>query len=435
MTFYNLQSFGGLFVLIGIAWLLSADRRQFNLRVVAWGLGLQFLFASFVFLLPVGSHIFLYVNDAVVKVMESAAAGAGFLFGRLAVPPGGSSASGETSLGFVLAFQAFPTIIFFSALVAILYYYRIMPKIIGLFANMFTRSMRLSGAESLSAASNIFVGVESALTIKPYLSAMTRSELCTVLTAGMATVSSNVLALYVFTVQEQFPTIAGHLVSASFLSAPAALMMSKLLLPEDGRPATLGRSVAPHYEREGNLFEAIINGANSGVRLIVGIAALLLAVLGLVALMDMLLSQAGTQINDGTGWTLDLSLRSLLSYLFYPFTLLLGIPLDEVWLAAGIIGERVVATEVVSYQHLAEAIEAGTISTRSAVIVAYALCGFAHLASMAIFVGGVAALAPDQKRKLAEVGLRALAAATLACLLTACMAGIFFSNDSILLGG
>jgi len=263
MDIYNLVSFAGIFVLIGFAWVLSADKKNMNWRVIGWGIGLQILIGFFIFVVPVGSDLFSLVNDIVVKVLDSASAGAKFVFGRLALAPGQTSETGEESLGFILAFQAFPTIIFFSALIAILYYFKIMPLIIRGFAYVFTKLMRISGAESLVAAGNIFVGIESALTVKPYLSRMTRSELCTILTAGMATVASNVLALYVFSLKAVFPEIAGHLVSASLLSAPAALVMSKVILPEKEVPKTLGIHVQPFYEKEKSLFEAIIN---SGIR-------------------------------------------------------------------------------------------------------------------------------------------------------------------------
>jgi len=318
---------------------------------------------------------------------------------------------------------------------SILYFFRIAPLVVRAFAYVFTRLMRISGAESLCAASNMFVGVESALTIKPYLSAMTRSELCTVLTAGMATVASNVFALYVFQLRGQFPNIAGHLVSASILSAPAALVMSKILLPESEAPQTLGKAIQVSYERERNLFEAIINGANAGMKLIFGIVALLLAVLGLVSLVDLLLGSLGGRLNLLAGWGIDWSLKGLLGYVFYPFTVILGVPPADAGIIARIIGERTVATEVVGYQDLAAALAAGSLQhQRSAIVATYALCGFAHVASMAIFVGGIAALAPSRTRELAQVGIRALIAATLACLLTASVAGTFLTEKSILLG-
>jgi len=432
MDIYNLVSFAGIFVLIGFAWILSADKKNMNWRVIIWGIGLQILIALFIFIVPAGSKLFLVVNDIVVSILESASAGAKFVFGRLALAPGQTSETGEESLGFILAFQAFPTIIFFSALIAILYYLGIMPLVIRGFAYIFTKLMRISGAESLVAAGNIFVGIESTLTVKPYLSRMTDSEICTILTAGMATVASNVLALYVFSLKTQFPTIAGHLVSASLLSAPAALVMSKVIFPERQSPETLGIHVRPFYEKEKSLFEAIINGANSGVKMIVGIVALLIAVLGLVALVDLLLSTLGTRI---FGLENELSLKAIFGYVFYPFTLILGVPLSDAGTVSKIIGERLIVTEVVAYKDLAVALEQNLLHhERSAVITTYALCGFAHLASMAIFVGGISALAPDRVRNIGGVAFRALLAATLACLLTACVAGTFFTKGSILLG-
>jgi CNT family concentrative nucleoside transporter len=436
MDGYNLISFAGIFVLAGIAWVLSADRRNVNWRVIGWGIGLQLLIALFVFVLPAGARVFLVVNDAVVKVLDSAGEGARFVFGRLALGPGQVSKEGVESLGFMLAFQAFPTIIFFSALIAILYYVGLMPLVIKGFAWVFTRLMRVSGAESLVTASNIFVGVESNLTIKPYLANLTASELCTVLTVGMATVASNVLALYVLTLQGRFPTIAGHLISASLLSAPAALLMSKLLLPENGKPVTLGLNVEPYYERESSLFEAIINGANAGVRMIAGIVALLIAVLGLVALVDLVLSSVGDSLNPMLGTQGRWSLGGLFGYVFYPLTLVLGVPHSDAGVVSRIIGERVIVTEVVSYSDLAVAMEKGLLQhERSVVITTYALCGFAHVASMAIFVGSVCALAPQCTKGIGPVAVRALIAATLACLMTACVAGTFFTEGSILLGG
>jgi CNT family concentrative nucleoside transporter len=436
MDQYNFISFMGIFFLLGFAWLFSSDKRNMNWRLIFWGVGLQMFFAFFVFVFPAGSKIFLFLNGAVVKILNSSTAGAEFVFGRLAIPPGGVNEAGEKSLGFILAFQSFPTIIFFSALIAILYYFNIIQWILKGFAYVFTKLMRLSGAESLCASSNIFVGIESALTIKPHLKEMTRSELCTILTAGMATVASNVLAIYIFSLKEQFPTIAAHLISASILSAPAALIMSKIIIPEGEVPKTFGEHVEVHYEKENNVFEAVINGANSGVKLIVGIVALLIAVLGLVALVDLIIGGIGGKINLFLGINIDWSLKGLLGYMCYPFTVMLGIPPSDAGVIAGLIGERAILTEVPAYQHLAAAIESGLLKhPRSAVVATYALCGFAHFASMAIFVGGISVLVPEKREALSKVGFRALLAATLACLMTACMAGTFFTESSILLGG
>lgn len=431
---YNLISFLGIFVLMAVAWALSADRRVVNWRVVIWGTGLQLLFALFIFLVPAGTKVFSVINDSVVRVLDSAMAGTKFLFGRLALSPGMKNEMGEESLGFILAFQALPTVIFFSSLMAVLYYLGVMPWLIRIFSRAFTRLLRISGAESLSTAANIFVGVESATVIRPFLATMTRSELCTILTAGMATIASSVMALYVFLLQKQFPSIAGHLVSASILGAPAAIVMSKLVMPESERPETLGKDVHPHIERESTLMEAVINGADAGCKLVVGIMTLLLALIGLVSLLDLLVGGAGGYVNGLTGMRIDWSLKGLLGYLFYPFTLAIGVPIEDAGKIAQLIGERAILTEVTAYQDLAGLLANKALADpRSAVVATYALCGFAHVPSVAIFVGGTAALAPGRTRDLASIGFRAFLAATLACLMIAAVAGTFYSGSSFLL--
>lgn len=427
MDKYNLISLAGIPVLMAFAWLCSSRRRVINWRVVIWGVGLQLAFASFIFVVPAGAKFFFFLNNIIVKVLESATAGTKFLFGRLALAPGTTNEAGETSLGFFLAFQALPTIVFFAALIQALYYLKIMPFLIRLFAYVFTRLMRVSGAEALCASSNIFVGIESAVVIRPHLGEMTLSELCTILTAGMATIASTVMALYVFFLQNVFPTIAGHLISASILSAPAALVMSKLIMPETEKPKTLGLDVKPHYERDDNLIMAIINGANAGMRLLGGIVALLLAFLGVIALLDLILGWLGGYINNWLGINIIWSLKTLLGYVFYPFSLIIGVPLSDAFEVAKLLGERALATEAVAYQHLSELMAKNVLlSPRSGVIASYALCGFAHVASLAIFVGGTGALAPGRLKDLSRMGLRALLAATLACLQTAAVAGLFF---------
>lgn len=417
---------------MAIAWALSTKRRIVNWRVIVWGILFQMLFALFLFLVPAGTKLFLAINDLVIKILDSSAEGAKFVFGRLALPPGTTNESGETSIGPILAFQVFPTIIFFSALMSILYFFKIMPLFIRGFAYVFTRLMKISGAESLNAVSNIFVGIESVFTIKPYIKDMTRSELFTLLTVCMSTVASNVMALYVFSLKDQFPTIAGHLISASFLSAPAALIISKLMMPETETPKTLGVNVKPHYDREDNFFMAIINGANSAIKFIVGIVALLIAVIGLVALVDLFLGWLGGLFNADLTW----SLKSFMGYLFYPFTLVTGVPLEDARIASQIIGERLIVTEVTAYVDLAEAIKQGLLNNpRSIIITSYALCGFAHISSMAIFIGGISALVPSKAGIIAKMGIKCLIAATLACLMTACIAGLFYKESTILFGG
>jgi len=435
MGVYNLVSFGGIFAVAGLAWLCSRRKRVVNWRVVLGGIGLQLLMALFIFVVPAGRRFFLLINTIVVKVLESAVAGSSFLFGRLALPPGAVNEAGETSLGYFLIFQALPTIIFFAALVSALYYLRVMPLLVKFFARLFSRTLRVSGAESLCVSSEIFVGVESSLVVRPYLMDMTRSELVTIMTAGMATIASSVLATYVIFLQRFLPTIAGHLVSASFLAAPAALVTSKLVFPETDEPKTMGLNVPPHYDREDNFVTALINGGNAGLRLLGGIAAMLMAFLGLLALLDLVLGWFGGQLNSWLGWHVHWSLKSFLGYLFYPVTLAIGVPPVDAMEISRIIGERTVATELVSYQHLADLMAKGTlVHARSALVASYALCGFAHVASLAIFVGGYSALVPGRVKDISRLAFRALLAATLACLMTAAVAGTFLTDSSILLG-
>lgn len=425
----------GVIFLLFFAWLISDNKRVINWRVICWGIGLQIFFALFIFVFPIGSKIFLFLNNVVLKVLDCSMAGTKFVFGRLALGPGMVDESGQTSLGFIMAFQAFPSIVFFAALIGLLYYFGIMQFVIKLFALAFTKLMRISGAESLCAASNIFVGIESAVTIRPLVKKMTRSELCTILTAGLATVSSSMLAVYIMFLRDKFPTIAGHLVSASILSAPAAIVMSKMICPETGQPETLGTTIKPFYEKENNAFEAIINGANVGVKLIVGIVALLLAFLGIVALIDQILLFLGRPLNGLMGTNIDWTLKGLIGYLTYPFTIAMGVPFSEAFPIAKIIGSRTIVTEVTAFQSLGALLNSGAaISPKTVIITTYALTGFAHVASLAIFVGGIGALAPERLKDLSQLGFRALIAATLACFMTATIAGIFCQGNTILFG-
>jgi CNT family concentrative nucleoside transporter len=422
MMLYRLNSLFGLFALLFLAWMASRDRKHLNARLILTGLLFQCAFAFIVFKLPAGVFIFSWLNDAALKVISFAKEGIYFVFGPLAISPGETGPAGETSPGFILAFQVLPSIIFFSALVSLLYYLKIVPAIIRVFAKVFTYLMRISGAEALCASSNIFVGVESALTIRPYIQDMTRSELCTVLTAGMGTIASTVLALYVGFLYRQFPSIAGHLISASVISAPAAIIMSKLVVPETEKPKTLGGRVRIAQDRRsGTWIESIIVGANDGVKLCVGITALLLAFLGLLSMLNWFLGFLGAKFLG-----IGLSLQVILKYLYYPITLAMGVPPQDAGYIATLLGERTIATEVVSYQHLHQLIKEGIVTNpRSITIASYALCGFAHVASLAIFVGGFSALAPGRAKDLAQLGFRALYAATLACLMTGCIAGLF----------
>ena len=424
MTIYNGVSAAGVLCFLGFLWLLSRRRRKVSLRVVVWGMALQIVFALFVFLVPFGSRFFLILNDITMEVIESAFEGIRFLFGPLALSPGKTG-----SPGFILAFQALPSVIFFAALMELLYYMGIMERLIRLFAKVFVKVMGISGAESLCASAQIFLGIESNLTIRPYLKEMTPSELMVVLTTGMATIASSVLGFYVIILSGALPKVAGHLISASILLAPAAILASKVLFPETGSPRTLGKVVAVDYQKAANPIEAVINGAMTGVKMLVGIGALLIAFIGIVALFDSGLHYLGKLIGSAAGTTVDLSLNHLLGYIFYPFTVAMGVPLDDAPQIARIIGERIIMTEVKSYQDLSTLVQAGKIvHERSVFIATYALCGFAHIPSLAIFVGGTSSLVPERTKDIAVLGLWALLAANVACFITGAVAGIFYTG-------
>lgn len=429
MDIYNLISFVGLFVLVLVAWAISANRRVFNARCVFWGIAAQLVFGAGIFLVPAGSALFLKLSDLFVKILGAARAGAEFCFGPLAIPAGEPG-----SVGFVLVTQGFPTIIFFASLMQILYFLKVMPFIIRQFARFFTKVMGVSGAEALCTAANIFVGIESNTTVLPYINTMTRSEICTIITGGLATIASSVLGLYVLLLQKNFPTIAGHLMSASILGAPAAIVMSKLLLPETEHPETLGRVIEPHYERESNVIEAAINGATAGGKLMLGVIVMLMAFLGLVALINMGLDGISGLLQKTAGIHPNLRLEHLLAYVFYPFALIIGVPPSDAFEVAKLLGVRAIMTEIPAYQQLDQLIASGALHhARSAVLASYALCGFAHIPSIAIFVGGTAAIAPRQTRTLSEVALRSLIAATLACLMIAAVAGVFYGHGLLVL--
>jgi CNT family concentrative nucleoside transporter len=416
----------GFFAFAGIAWLFSADRRKVQWKTVVWGMGLQLAIGLLVFRLPGSTRIFIWLNDAVLALLDVSKGGSAFLFGPLAAGPGE-----QGSVGFILIFQVLPVAIFFSAFTAALYHLRVLQIIVRVFAKIFHRVMGVSGAESLCGAANIFVGVESSLVIRPYLNKMTRSELLTVLGTGMATVASSTLGIYVAFLTGSFPQIAGHLLSASIIAIPAVIVTTKLLLPETEQPETLSQ-VPPEdpATRSRNLMSAIIEGAMDGVKLAAGICALLIAMLGLTALVDKMLGA----ISGWCGMSQPLSLVKILGWIFYPLAALLGIARADIAEAARLLGERVILTEVVSYQDLAQMVKMGQLADpRTVVILSYALCGFAHVASVAIFVGGTAALAPARRDDLASLGLRALLAATLATLMTGCVAGIFSSGQGVLM--
>ncbi|MEK6321204.1 MAG: nucleoside transporter C-terminal domain-containing protein [Acidobacteriota bacterium] len=423
---YHFVSALGFLVFAGIAWLLSTNRRKVSWKTITWGIALQLVIGLLIFRLPGTHRVFLWLNDGVLGLLNASKTGTSFLFGPLAASPGEPG-----SVGFILIFQVLPVAIFFAAFTAALYHLRVLQVLVRVFARLFHRTMGISGAESLCGAANIFVGVESSLVIRPYLEKMTRSELLVVLSTGMATVASSTLGIYVAFLSGVFPEIAGHLLSASILAIPASVVIAKLLVPETETPVTL-LGVPPEDEstRSRNLMSAIIQGAMDGLKLAAGISAVLIAILGLVALGDKVLGLGSSWVGMGE----PLSLVRILSWIFYPVSFLLGLRPEDVPVAARLLGERVILTEVFSYGELAQLISSGQVKDpRTVVILSYALCGFAHVASVAIFVGGTAALVPSRRDDLASLGWRALLAATLATLMTGCVAGMFSTGEGVAL--
>lgn len=417
MDLGNFHSFIGLLLIVSVAWLCSTDRKKIPWRVIAWGLGAQLVLGAFIFFSPPGRQLFVWLNDIVVHILNYADAGTQFVLGPLAT---GKFYPGQKQPYFILATTALPKVIFFASLVGLLYYIGVMQWVVRIFSRFFTRLMGLSGAESLSVASNIFVGIESAFIVRPFYAKMTRSELLTVLAGCMATIASTVLGLYVLMLKNVYPSIAGHLMSASLLSAPAVLVVAKLAMPENDTPETLGKLVDGEDMRAENWIDAIIKNAMDGVKLAVGIAAMLIAFKGLVSLVDGVLLAVSANA---------LTLKSIMGTIFYPFAWLMGVPSQDVGSVAQLLGMRLIETEVPAYIGLSSLMQKCAISPRAAVIASYSLCGFAHLPSIAIFVGGISALVPNRSKDLGNLAFRALFVATLACLMTGAVAGIFYTGE------
>ena len=418
-SIYRLISLSGFFVLSGIAW-MTGTRTKIKIETIvgsiflAWALGaLTFWFS--------GSRAALeWINDFLISLLSASQKGSIFLFGPLALSPGQALADGTSSVGFVLAFQVFPSVIFFSALLGGLYHLGIMQRIVRLFSRAFYRILSLSGAESLAASANLFVGIESGLTVRPYLNKMTRSELLTLMTCMMATVASTVMGIYVIALHKIFPNIAGHLVSASLISIPCAILISKLFCPEQDQPETLGESHDDNRDNSNqiNLMNAFVEGGSQGVKMAVGIATVLIIVLGLEALFDLMLGK----LPDFQGQ--PFSAIRLLGWMTFPFSILLGLRPEEWEMASKILGSRFIETEVSAYFTLAS-IQATdmALTMRSMTIMTYALCGFVHISSMGIFMGGLSALVPSRAHEISIIGLQALWTSFLATLLTGCIAG------------
>ncbi len=418
----------GMAVLIGIAWACSSHRHAVDWRLIGTGLALQLGLALFVLLTPFGTTLFDALGRGFVRVISFSREGATFIFGDFV---------DVEQFGFVFALQVLPTIVFFAALMSVLYHLGVMQRIVRAMSWAITRVMRVSGAETLAVSANVFVGqTEAPLVVRPYISSMTHSELMTLMVGGMATIAGGVMAAYVVLLGGGDPAAqafyAKHLLSASVMAAPAALVVAKLLMPETERPLTLGQGAPREAERTTtNVIEAAAVGAGDGVRLALNVGGMLLAFLALIALINFPLVWLGeltglsSWLSGRHGAVVETDLALLLGYLLSPLAWLTGVPWNDAPAVGSLIGQKVVANEFVAYVQLAQV--ADDLSERGLLIATYALCGFANFASIAIQIGGIGGIAPDRRADLARFGLRAVLGGTLATLMTATMAGVITS--------
>ena len=412
------MSLVGLLVLLGAGWLFSTNRRAINWRTVGWGVALQLIFAVIILKTTPGRWVFDQLNGAVVVLLSFQYDGAQFVFNALGVPPGKPG-----SMGFFFAFQVLTTIIFFSSLISVLYYLGVMQKIVLFFAKIMAKTCGTSGAESLSASANIFVGqTEAPLVVKPYVAGMTMSELHCVMVGGMATVAGGVLAAYVGMLNQSFPDIAGHLLAASVMSAPAALVAAKMLLPETSTPQTKGRVEIAYRDPSVNVIEAAANGATTGLQLALNVGAMLVAFMSLLAMLNW-----GVQHVCGWFGRPDIGFETLLGWAFAPLAWVMGVPAQDCVVVGKLMGQKTFFNEFVAYSSLAQHAASDSVhplAYRSYVIATYALCGFSNFLSIGIQIGGIGALAPERKQDLARLGMRALVGGSIACFMTATIAGM-----------
>ncbi|PIE76396.1 NupC/NupG family nucleoside CNT transporter [bacterium DOLJORAL78_65_58] len=414
----------GIIVLLAIAWLLSNNRRLFPWRIVLWGLGLQGILAVLLLKTPWGGTFFAGARNFVTRLLSFTDVGAGLLWGNLYrtseevvafnTPSDGywlvtNSVTGELQpLGTIFVIHILPTIIFFSSLMALLYHLGLMQKMIAVMAWVMRKTMGTSGSETLSASANVFVGqTEAPFVIKPYLSSMTRSELMAVMVGGFATVAGGVMAAYV-----RFGIDAGHLLAASVMSAPAALVIAKIMFPEVEESPTRGAVSLDVPREHANFLDAAAGGAAVGLKLAANVGAMLLAFTALVAMLNYGLGFLGTSLQQIFGW------------IFAPIAFVMGVPWSEATTFGNLLGTKIAVNEFLAYIELSGAMNDGSLSPRSVVIATYALCGFANFSSIAIQIGGIGTIAPERRADVAGLGLRAMFGGALASWLTATIAGV-----------
>jgi CNT family concentrative nucleoside transporter len=425
----------GIATMIVIAWLLSKDRRRVDWRLVGSGVALQVAFGVLVLKTGVGRALFKGANAAFIKLLGFTEEGSRFIFGNLVknnVPVGPvtgapadmapvQSAEMWANTGSYFAFSVLPTIIFFSSLMAVLYYLGLMERIVRGIAWVMQRTMGTSGAETLSVAGNIFVGpTEAPLLIRPFVGKMTYSELDTVMVGGFATIAGGVMAAYVAMLSPYFSDIAGHLLTASVMNAPAALYISKLLVPEVDQPVTKGKLKVTVQKEEANVIDAAASGAAQGLKLAFNVAAMLLAFVALIAMVNFLVGSIG-----GLAGIEGLTLERIFGWVLAPLALLMGVPWADAGTVGALVGVKVVLTEFIAYLQLAGTMAAdGAISPKGAVIATYALLGFANLPSIAIQIGGIGGIAPERRGDLSRLGLKAMIGGNLAAFTSASLAGM-----------
>lgn len=402
----RLVSAAGLLAMVGIAWLASTRRRAVPWRTVAVGLAIQLALGLLLLRTPPGRLFFLGVNEAVAAFLDYTRAGTTFVFGALA------------DAGFSFVVNVLPVLVFMGSVFAILYHLRVVEPVVDFLGRVLSRSMGTSGAEGLSAVANVFLGmVEAPLLVRPYLERMTESELFCVMTVGMASIAGSVLLAYVQMLGGG--DFAGHLVTASLLSAPAGILVAKVMVPETGSPATTGGDAVEVPRRSRNLVDAAAIGAMDGLRLAAYVGAMLLAFVALVAAVN-----GGFAVLGGWIGVEGLSMQRILGWLLAPVALALGIAWQDATTVGSLLGVKTVLNEFLAYQELGELIRAGALSERSAVIASYALCGFANFGSLGILLGGLGGMAPGRRADVARLGLRSILAGSLASFMTGCVAGI-----------
>lgn len=417
----------GLSVLLFIAWLFSNNRGAVDWRLVATGITLQVGFAALVLLVPGGKDVFDALGQGFVKILSFVGEGSRFIFGDL---------MDTSKFGFIFAFQVLPTIIFFAALMGVLYHLGVMQFIVRIMALAITKVMKVSGAETTSVCASVFIGqTEAPLTVRPYISRMTESELITMMIGGMAHIAGGVLAAYVGMLGGEDPAqqlyYAKHLLAASIMAAPATLVIAKLLIPETGNPLTRGTVKMEIEKTTSNVIDAAAAGAADGLRLALNIGAMLLAFIALIALLNWPLTWMGevTGLAEWLGRPTDMA--TLLGYLLAPIAWVIGVPWQDATTVGGLIGQKIVLNEFVAYLQLADIVngnvEGVVLSEKGKLIATYALCGFANFSSIAIQIGGIGGLAPERRQDLAKFGLRAVLGGTLATLMTATIAGVLTS--------